>query len=153
MQATKDDYTVSTDKAMLDVDYIHAFLCKSYWAKGIPKKVVQRSINGSLCFGVYRHQKQIGFARVITDEATFAYLCDVFIDERHRGRGVSKRLMEHITTHPALQGLRRFMLATKDAHGLYEQFGFAPLTFTDRWMHLHKPDVYKTDAQADRNGM
>lgn len=149
MQEAKDDYTISTDKSFLDVDYIHFFLSKTYWAENIPKEVVERSINGSLCFGVYHLQKQVGFARVITDEATFAYLCDVFIDDAHRGKGLSKRLMETITAYPTLQGLRRFMLATKDAHGLYQQFGFAPLTFTDRWMHIHQPDVYKRASQQE----
>jgi GNAT superfamily N-acetyltransferase len=96
-----------------------------------------------LCFGVYRQEKQIGFARVITDEATFAYLCDVFIDKAYRGEGLAKWLMETILAYPTLQGLRRFMLATRDAHGLYKQVGFGELTFTDRWMHIHWPDVYK----------
>ena len=114
----------------------------SYWAENIPLEVVQRSIDGSLCFGVYQNDKQIGLARVITDEATFAYLCDVFINEVYRGRGLSKWLMETILSYPGLQGLRRFMLATKDAHGLYEQFGFVPLTLPERWMHIHQPDVY-----------
>ena len=143
MQAAKDDFFISTDKTKIDVDYVHSFLSKSYWAENIPKETVERSINGSLCFGVYCGVKQVGFARVITDEATFAYLCDVFIDEAYRGRGLSKRLMQAVVDYPSLQGLRRFMLATKDAHGLYEQFGFAPLTFTDRWMHVHKPNLYK----------
>ena len=153
MQQAKDDYTINTDKEMLQLDYIHGFLSKTYWAENIPKEVVERAINGSLCFGVYHHQKQIGFARVITDEATFAYLCDVFIDEAHRGKGLSKRLMETITTYPTLQGLRRFMLATKDAHGLYRQAGFEPLTFTDSWMQIHQPDVYKKTAPPENNGI
>ncbi len=147
MQAAKDDYRISTDKAILDIEYIHSFLSTSYWAEGIPKEVVQRSIEGSLCFGVYYQQRQIGFARVITDEATFAYLCDVFIDEAHRGQGLSKWLMETIMAYPTLHRLRRFMLATKDAHSLYQQFGFTPLTFTDRWMHIHQPDVYKNEKR------
>ena len=143
MQATKDDFRISTDKNKIDVDCVHNFLRKSYWAENIPKDVVERSIRGSLCFGVYEGEKQIGFARVITDEATFAYLCDVFVDEAYRGKGLSKRLLQTIVDYPTLQDLRRFMLATRDAHGLYEQFGFVPLTFADRWMHVHKPDAYK----------
>jgi GNAT superfamily N-acetyltransferase len=143
MEEAKDDFTINTDKAQIDLGYVHSILSKTYWAQNIPKDVVERSIKGSLCFGVYHREKQIGFARVITDEATFAYLCDVFIDENFRGRGLGKRLMQIIVGYPTLQGLRRFMLATKDAHGLYEQFGFAPLTFVDRWMHVHKPDTYK----------
>lgn len=145
MQAAKDDFIISTEKSKINVDYVHDFLRKSYWAEGIPKDVVERSINGSLCFGIYHREKQVGFARVITDEATFAYLCDVFVDEDHRGKGLSKWLMKTIVDYPTLQGLRRFMLATRDAHGLYRQFGFAPLTFTDRWMHIHKPNAYKND--------
>lgn len=143
MEWTKDDFSISTDINKLDIHYIHHFLSKSYWAENIPFDVVKRSADGSLCFGVYHQEKQIGFARVITDEATFAYLCDVFIDEAHRGKGLSKWLMDVILAYPGLQGLRRFMLATKDAHGLYQQFGFMPLTYTERWMHLHQPDVYK----------
>ena len=143
MEWTKDDFSISTEKELLDIAYIHGFLSRSYWAEEIPLDVVQRSIQGSLCFGVYHNNRQIGFARVITDEATFAYLCDVFIDENFRGRGLSKWLMETIIAYPGLQGLRRFMLATRDAHGLYRQYGFTELTFTDRWMHKHRPDAYK----------
>ena len=119
------------------------FLRNSYWAEGIPIETVERSIKGSICFSVIYFNHQVGFARVITDTATFAYLADVFIDENFRGRGLSKWLMEVIINHPDLQGFRRFMLATRDAHGLYSQFGFTPLTNTDRWMHIHKPGVYK----------
>ena len=143
MEWTKDDFSISTDKQKLAVDKIHSFLSQSYWAENIPLDVVQRSINGSLCFGVYRQEKQIGFARVITDEATFAYLCDVYIEEAYRGKGLAKWLMETILAYPTLQGLRRFMLATRDAHGLYKQVGFGELTFTDRWMQIHWPDVYQ----------
>ncbi|HEY0042774.1 MAG TPA: GNAT family N-acetyltransferase [Flavisolibacter sp.] len=143
MEWTKDDFRISTDKDKLHVAYVHQFLSNSYWAANIPLDVVQRSINGSLCFGVYYSEQQIGFARVITDEATFAYLADVFIDEAFRGKGLSKWLMEIILGYPTLQGLRRFMLATRDAHELYRQFGFNELTFTDRWMQIHWPDVYK----------
>jgi GNAT superfamily N-acetyltransferase len=142
MEWTKDDFSISTEKDKIDIPYVHRFLSNSYWAENIPLNVVQRSIDGSLCFGVYYQQAQIGFARVITDEATFAYLCDVFIDEAYRGQGLSKWLMETIMAYPSLQGLRRFMLATRDAHGLYRQFGFSELTFTDRWMHIHWPTVY-----------
>ena len=143
MTWTKEDFIISTDKARIDISFVHAFLQTSYWAEQIPLDVVQRSITGSLCFGVYHRENQIGFARVITDEATFAYLADVFIDEAYRGKGLSKRLVETILSYPSLQGLRRFMLATRDAHGLYRQFGFSELTFVDRWMHIHWPDVYK----------
>jgi GNAT superfamily N-acetyltransferase len=143
MEWIKDNYSISTDKEKIDANYVHGFLSQSYWAQSIPHDVVQRSIEGSLCFAVFHRQKQIGFARVITDEATFAYLADVFIDEQYRGRGLSKWLMECIMDHPSLQGLRRFMLATRDAHSLYSRFGFSPLTHTDRWMQIHNPEIYK----------
>ena len=143
MEWTKDDFVISTDKNKIDVDYVRSFLSKSYWAENIPLEVIERSINGSLCFGVYQQDRQVGFARVITDEATFAYLADVFIDEQFRGQGLSKWLMEVIVQYPSLQGLRRFLLATRDAHGLYRQFGFSPLSFADRWMQIHQPDVYR----------
>lgn len=99
-----------------------------------------------MCFGIYIDRKQIGFARVVTDAATFAYLADVFVDKQYRGKKLSKWLMEVIVSHPDLQGLRRFMLATRDAHGLYEQFGFTQLAFPERWMQIHRPDVYKKDT-------
>lgn len=143
MEWIKDDYCISTDKSRINLAYVHHFLSHSYWAENIPLDVVQRSVEGSLCFGMFYREEPIGFARVITDEATFAYLADVFIDERFRGRGLSKWLVEVIRDYPSLQGLRRFMLATRDAHGLYKQFGFSPLTHTDRWMHIHRPDAYK----------
>jgi GNAT superfamily N-acetyltransferase len=143
MEWTKEDYRISTDKSQINLAYVHQFLSHSYWAQNIPVEVVRRSVEGSLCFAVFYEQEQIGFARVITDEATFAYLADVFIDERFRGMGLSKWLMEVILGYPGLQGLRRFLLATRDAHGLYRQFGFAPLTFADRWMQIHQPEVYK----------
>jgi GNAT superfamily N-acetyltransferase len=137
-----DGFVISCDPALLDVPLIHEFLTASYWSPGIPIDVVERGIRHSLCFGVYRQREQVGFARVITDQATFAYLADVFILESHRGRGLSKRLMTAICDHPALQGLRRFMLATRDAHGLYEQFGFTPLANPSRIMERFRPDVY-----------
>jgi GNAT superfamily N-acetyltransferase len=141
--ATNDDFIISTDKSKLDIPFIHQYLSRSYWAENIPGDTIKKSIDGSLCFGVYHNDQQIGFARVITDGAVFAYLADVFIDEVYRGRGLSKLLMKEIMKHEFVQGLRRFMLATRDAHGLYRQFGFVPLTFADRWMHIHQPDIYK----------
>jgi len=139
----RDEFCISTDPARLDLEVIHNFLTNCYWAKGIPRDVVARSIEHSLCFGVYDGSgAQVGFARVVTDFATIAYLGDVFVLESHRGRGLSKWLMECITQHPALQGLRRWILLTRDAHGLYSQFGFKPVAKPDRYMELHKPDVY-----------
>lgn len=144
MDWNKDNFTISTNKARLDIDYIHEYLStRSYWAENIPLDVVKKSIKGSLCFGIFIDKQQIGFARVITDMACFAYLADVFVDEKYRGLGLSKWLMEVIVSHPDLQGLRRFLLATRDAHGLYEQFGFSILSFPEKWMHIHNPDVYK----------
>ena len=143
MTITKADHSITTDKDRLDIDFIHGYLSRSYWAEGIPKDVVVRSIEGALCFGVFAGNEQIGFARMVTDQATFAYLADVFIIEAHRGKGLSKWLMEVILSHPGLQGLRRIMLATRDAHGLYTQYGFTPLNNPDRWMQIHQPDVYK----------
>ena len=130
-----DQITISTDKERLDIDYIHQFLSvKSYWAQNVPIEKVRKSIANALCFGVYDGEKQIGFARVVTDYAIFAYLADVFIDENYRGRGLSKKLMETIFGHPELQGLRRFMLATKDAHGLYRKFGFEVINDPEKYM-------------------
>lgn len=137
------DYTISTDKEKIDVEYVHRFLSQSYWAENIPIEVVKRSINGSLTFSVFHGIQQIGFARVISDCASFAYLADVFIDPKYRGKGLSKWLMKTILEYPDLQGLRRFLLATRDAHGLYKQFGFEPLNHPERFMHIHQPDVYK----------
>jgi GNAT superfamily N-acetyltransferase len=140
----RGECVISTDRARLDVDLIHNFLTNCYWAKGIPRGVVTNSIEHSLCFGVYDGSRaQVGFARVISDFATIAYLGDVFVLESHRGRGLGKWLMECITQHPALQGLRRWILLTRDAHELYAKFGFAPLQKPERYMELHQPNVYE----------
>ncbi len=119
------DYLLSTDKSKLQVNYIHKYLSEeSYWAKNIPLEIVKQSIEGSFCFGIYKDKQQVGFARVITDYATFGYLADVFVDKDHRGLGLSKELMKFILKQDSLKGLRRLMLATLDAHSLYAQFGF-----------------------------
>lgn len=137
-------YLVSTDRGRLDVDVVHGYLTNCYWAKGIPRETVARSIEHSLCFGIYDDcDSQVGFARVVSDFATLAYLGDVFVLEEHRGCGLSKFMMECIMKHPALQGLRRWILLTRDAHGLYKQFGFTTLKAADRYMELHRPDVYE----------
>ncbi|HQY11349.1 MAG: GNAT family N-acetyltransferase [Ferruginibacter sp.] len=134
-ETIKDDFIISTDKAKLDVELIHHYLChESYWAKNIPMPVVEKSIEGSFCFGIYHGSRQVGFARVITDHASFAYLADVFVIADYRGKGLSKWLMGTIMNHPDLQGLRRWLLATRDAQGLYAQFGFTPLDKPDRIM-------------------
>lgn len=136
------NFVIDTDRSRLDVNYIHQFLMGSYWAKNIPIETVRKAINGSICFSVFHVQKQVGFGRVITDEATFAYLADVFIDEEFRGQGLSKWLMQCILSYPGLQGLRRFLLATRDAHGLYEKMGFKKIEDIAPWMHMHNPGVY-----------
>ncbi|MEJ7631624.1 MAG: GNAT family N-acetyltransferase [Rubrobacteraceae bacterium] len=123
----RGEYLISTDRSGLDLDVVHDFLKRSYWAAGIPDEVVRRSVEGSLAFGVYRGEEQIGFARVVTDHATFAYLADVFILEPHRGLGLGRWLTEVILSHPELQGIRRWMLATRDAHGFYREYGFTEL--------------------------
>lgn len=135
-------YEISTDPARLDVDAIHAFLTQSYWSPGIPRATVARAIANSLCFGVFSQGQQVGFARVITDRTTFAYLCDVYVLEAHRGHGLAQQLMEHVMQHPDLQGLRRMMLATLDAHGLYAKYGFTALSAPERIMEVVRPNVY-----------
>jgi GNAT superfamily N-acetyltransferase len=137
-------FLISTNDARLDLDVVYSFLTNCYWAKGIPREVVARSIEHSLCFGVYEDAGvQVGFARVVSDFATVAYLGDVFVLEPHRGRGLGKWMMECIMRHPALQNLRRWILLTRDAHGLYSDFGFTPLKNPQRYMELHDPNVYE----------
>jgi GNAT superfamily N-acetyltransferase len=135
-------YSISCDRDKLDLGTVHGFLSTSYWSPGLPIDVLRRAIAGSLCFGLYHGNAQVGFARVVTDKATFAYLCDVFVLEEHRGKKLGRWLMESVASHPDLQGLRRFVLVTRDAHGLYEQFGFRPLSRPEGYMELHRPDIY-----------
>jgi GNAT superfamily N-acetyltransferase len=138
------EYDISDDPARLDVARIHAFLTRSYWSAGIPLTTVEKAIRNSICFAAYHPiDGLVGFARAVTDRATFAYLADVFVLEAHRGRGLSKKLVGELLAHPDLQGLRRMMLATRDAHALYAQFGFAALAAPGRFMERHDPDVYR----------
>lgn len=139
----KGEFVLSTDRERLDLDLIHGFLTESYWAEGISREVVARSIENSLCFGVYARGKQVAFARVVSDFATYAYLGDVFVIEPYRGYGLGKWMMECICRHPQLQGLRRWTLLTRDAHRLYAQFGFTPLKTPERYMERYDPDVYQ----------
>jgi GNAT superfamily N-acetyltransferase len=139
----RGDDTISTDRARLDLAVVHGFLTTSYWAAGIPLDVVRRAVEGSLPFGVYRGERQVGFARVITDYATFAYVADVFILPEFRGQGLGHWLVRTMVAHPDLQGLRRWTLATRDAHALYRDVGFTPLVAVERWMERHDPDVYR----------
>ncbi|WP_437332970.1 GNAT family N-acetyltransferase [Sorangium sp. So ce394] len=138
-----EELVISSDKSRLDRALIHAVLASAYWSKGIPREVVERAIEGSLCFGAYKGGAQIGFARVITDHATFAYLADVFIVEAEQRKGYGKALMAHVSEALGQLRLRRTLLATADAHGLYRQFGFAPLEKPDRFMEINIPDIYQ----------
>ena len=142
-------YSISTDRSRLDLELIYQFLTNCYWAEGVPRDIVERSIENSLCFGVFVQDRQVGFARVVTDYATYAYIGDVFIVDSHRGQGLSKRLMKAISEHPQLQGLRRWSLVTRDAHGLYQQFGFTALADPEKYMELHNPDVYKRPGRKE----
>lgn len=148
----RDRHVISTDPKLLDLTRIHDNLSKLYWCEGIPFETVKKACEGSLCFGVYEQSsqdlKQVGLARVISDSATFAYLCDVYIEEGSKGQGLSKWLMSCIQSHPQLQGLRRFSLATRDAHGLYRQFGFEITSSPERWMEKVDKDVYKRASRS-----
>ena len=150
----RGEYFITTDRLRLNVALIHKFLStETYWAVGRSVEVVKRSLDNSLCFGIYRETEQVGFARVVTDFATFAWIADVFVVPEHRGRGLAKWLMAVILAHPELQGFRRWVLATKDAHSLYAQFGFIPLHRPERWMERpdpnmqESPDYWKPNAE------
>ncbi|HEX5222744.1 MAG TPA: GNAT family N-acetyltransferase [Verrucomicrobiae bacterium] len=142
----RDNLIITTDPARQDVDAIHAYLTRAYWCENIPREIVERAVRNSLCFGLFDGASQVGLARVVTDYATYAYLCDVYVLESHRGRGLGKWLIECVMAHPQLQGLRRFNLATRDAHELYKPFGFQPLRQPEAHLEKHKPDIYKTAA-------
>lgn len=143
------DYLITDDPARIDVDAVHAFLSRCYWAEGIPREVVARSVANSLCLGIYAADgQQVGLLRVISDFTTFAYVCDVYVLEAHRGRGLSKAMMRAYTSHPRLQNLRRQHLVTQDAHGLYAQFGFTPLAKPSGHMEKRDPDVYQRRAES-----
>jgi GNAT superfamily N-acetyltransferase len=145
MEHRRGEFIISTDRERLSLDVIHGFLTNCYWAKGVPREIVARSIEHALCFGIYDGSgAQVGFARVISDFATVAYVGDVFVLETHRGRGLGKWLMQCIVQHPALQNLRRWILTTRDAHALYSQVGFTPVKAPERFMELHRPNVYET---------
>jgi GNAT superfamily N-acetyltransferase len=153
MEWRRGDYAIDDDPGRLDLDVVHGFLSRSYWAEGIPRKTVERSIAHSIPFGLFRlppsdegaAEEQVGFARVVSDHATFAYLADVFILEPHRGHGLGVWLVECIVAHPELQSLRRWMLATRDAHSLYRRFGWGPMAAPDRWMERLPAGRYARD--------
>lgn len=139
----KGEFLFSTDRDKLDLDVIYDFISNSYWSNGITREIVERTVKHSFCFGVYHNNQQIGFARVVTDFASFGYLADVFIIENYQGKGLGKQLVEFIVNYPELTKLRRFLLATKDAHGLYTQFGFEPLKEPEKFLTIHRPDIYR----------
>ena len=147
MQLINGQYSISTDPDRLDVDAVHAFLRRSFWAEGVPRELVAKSIANSLCFGLFDEGAQVGFARVVTDRATYAYLCDVYVLESHRGRGLGKWLIEAVMAHADLQGLRRFQLVTRDAHSLYARHGFEVLSNPDRHMEIFRQDMYVKRSQ------
>lgn len=147
MEQTRGEYTVSDNPQRLDIDAIHAYLSRSYWAEAIPRELVERSARGSLCVGLYRGQAQVGFARVVTDRATFAYLCDVYVLEQERGRGLGVWLIEFVMQHPDLQGLRRWILATRDAHELYTKFGWTAPAHPETYMEIARPGIYAAAKQ------
>ncbi|WP_443947525.1 GNAT family N-acetyltransferase [Pedobacter sp. AW1-32] len=148
MEIRENDFIFSDKKELLQVNAIHHYLStESYWAKNIPLEIVERSIEHSLCFGVYKNGVQVGFARWITDKATFGWLCDVYVEMPYRGLGLSKKLMSFMIFHPDLQGLRRYQLATLDAHKLYEQFGFKALANPERQMGISVPEIYSNPNQ------
>ena len=139
IEVHKDNFTISTDPSRLDRNIIADMLTRAYWAKGRPRERTERALENSLVFGIYDGDKQIGLARVVSDYAIFAYLCDVFILEEYRAHGLGKWLMETVMSHPDLQGLRRWTLATRDAHGLYQQYGWNPLNNPNGWMEILNP--------------
>ena len=143
-EATHDDYFLSTNKQLIDIDTVHRFLTDtSSWARGIPRSTVEEAIQNSLCFGLYRDGALLAFCRIVTDGATFGNLVDVFVQPGLRGRGLSKMLMAFVMSHPLLPRLRRLTLATTDAHGLYDKFGFKPLAKPETFMEVYRPDIYR----------
>jgi GNAT superfamily N-acetyltransferase len=145
IEVQRGGYFISTEKARLDISAIHTYLTRSYWSPGIPRAAVEKTIAGSLCFGLFTERgNQVGFARAITDGATFAYLADIYVLAEHQGQGLGKWIVETILAHPSLQGLRRILLATRDAHELYALFGFKPLATPENFMSIHRPDVYSS---------
>jgi GNAT superfamily N-acetyltransferase len=146
MEWKQGEFTITDIREDLDIETIHRFLCGSYWAKGISEPIVKKAVRNSLCFGLYHKAKQVGFGRVVSDQATFAYLADVFVVPAYRGRGLGKWLVSCVLAHPDLQGLRRWLLATLDAHGLYEQNGFVALRKPEWFMEINDPEIYQREV-------
>lgn len=147
-EPARGGYRIVTRESAVDVDAVHAYLTRSYWARGITRELVARAVRSSFCFSLYRGDRQVGFARVVTDRATFAYLCDVYVLEELRGQGLGKWLIETVVAHPDLQGLRRFVLATRDAHGLYARYGFCALKKPDQIMEIHVANIYASPSTS-----
>ena len=142
MESTFDNFTINDDSTKTDLDAMHHELANSYWCKNIPKELLKKAIDNSLCFNVYENEKQVAFARVVTDKSTYGYLCDVIVNENYRKRGIGKGMMKFIMDHPELQGLRRFTLATVDAHAIYGQFGFTVAQHPQNIMEIVRRDLY-----------
>ena len=149
LEITNGPYLVTTDPERLDLDAVHAYLSRSFWATGISKELVAKAMTHSLCFGLFHERTQIGFARIVTDHSTYAYLCDVYVLENYQGRGLGKWMVEFVMTHPELQGLRRFQLVTRDAHGLYSRFGFKTPINPERHMEIFRPGLYSGKTSAE----
>jgi len=149
LHVARGEYSITTDPAAVDLDAVHSAIAASYWAEGIPRDLMRRAIDGSLPFSLFQGARQVGFARVVTDRATFAYLADVYVLEALRGRGLGRWLIETVMAHPDLQGLRRFSLATRDAHGLYARFGFTPLQRPELHMEIARPGLYRSGTEGN----
>lgn len=143
MEARLGEYLCTDDPARMDIDAIHSYLTRSYWAEGIPRATVEASVRASLCLGVFTGREQVAFCRAVTDRATFAYLCDVYVLEAQRGRGLAKWMLGLLHAHPQLAGLRRWLLVTRDAQGLYAQLGWRPLAAPERHMEIHRAGLYR----------
>lgn len=149
MKLSRDEFTISTDNSRQQVERIHAYLHRSYWAEHIPLELVKRAIDASLCCGIFHQGEQVAFARLVTDRVTFAYLCDVYVLEPYQGQGLGSWLLETVVAHPDLQGLRRLVLVTRDAHSLYAKFGFTELARPERYMEIVRPVAYPPPIAAD----
>ena len=147
METISGELRINNHSAESDLQFVHRELSGSYWAKNIPFATVKKAVENSICFNVFIGAEQVAFARVISDRSTFAYLCDVIVSEKHQRKGIGKTLMQFIIAHPDLQGLRRFTLGTKDAHGLYEKFGFTSPKFPDRLMEINRPNIYEQKSE------
>jgi GNAT superfamily N-acetyltransferase len=139
----RGEFMVTSDLSRMDMDVVHGYLSRAYWCEGLPRETLERAMRNSLCFGLFEGESQIGFARVVSDRTTFAYVCDVFVLEAHQGKGLGTWLMQGVFRHPELQGLRRWHLTTRDAHALYRKIGFVPLSKPERHMEVFTPDMYK----------